>query len=199
MRGVQQADKNTCLELWGEDRTGLCVSQWQLQTQVLDGLTRKEQGNQVKDEAWGSANVVWILCRVQSDGMFFGNCSSRNWRVQINSFSRHSEPRANLWISKQAKIAKGFSFPWVTYFKLKKKKKSFWKLRFPILLCLCPENLLPHHYPRSLTVIIPPGPGVRQYQQVEFCVVSTDIREPSLTNCFSASGWLNAFLIAFKR
>ena len=41
--------------------------------------------------------------------------------MQINSFSRHSEPRANLWISKQAKIAKGFSFPWVTYFKLKKK------------------------------------------------------------------------------
>ena len=61
-----------------------------------------------------------------------------------------------------------------------------------------PRRLLPHHYPGSLTVIIPPGPGPRQYQQVEFCVVSTDIGEPSLTNCFSASGWLNAFADCFQ-
>ena len=145
MRDVQQTDKNTRLELWREARTGVCVSQWQLQTQVWDGLTRKEWGNQVKDEAWGSASVERILCRVHSDGRF-GNCSSRNSRMQRHSFSRHLEPRANLWISKQAKIAKGFSFPWVTHFKFgkkKKKKTSFWKLRFLLLHCLCPENSYP--------------------------------------------------------
>ena len=95
------------------------------------------------------------------------------------------------------KSLKAFHFPgWHTL--SLGKKKNILKVKVSITILSVPRKLLPHHYPGSLTVIIPPGPGPRQYQQVEFCVVSSDIGEPSLTNCFSASGWLNAFSDCFQ-
>lgn len=158
----------------------VCVSEWQLQTQIWDNLTRKEWGNQVKDKAWGSAKVVWILCKVHSDGRFFGNCSSRNSRLQMNPFPRHPGPGSNLWVSRQDKTAKGFSFPWLTYFNFSvwKKKKSYSRLRFPLLLCNTvqpvpwkpPAPLLSRELPCSYST----RPGAGQCQQVEIYVVNTD-------------------------